>query len=276
MGKKAALWILLVLAGCATPPTEAELAALNYGACPRTHESKIKEYFQGTLFTGYAGDPIIWPPKQYWYKETPVDGGRFLSGYLVPVRVEQTRGPIPTAGHQLYGFLFKDDQVVKTFPPFHMRTLTIQEDVGPLPDDGRGWKVGHEASRGNSRIIEWVLPGETVQAWSELISVQMIRGFSPEMTPAKIFELDSGMKRKGCADASGRVVAQSQTELLYEWKLSKCAPMRDEYLIGKFILGPRAMTHVWYAKTAPMSAAETKKWTDIVAKTKIFSDCVAN
>ena len=65
LGVSLVILLLSFLAGCVTPPTKEELAALDYGACPRNHEAKIKEHFQGGFLTRYSGEPIIWPPQQY-------------------------------------------------------------------------------------------------------------------------------------------------------------------------------------------------------------------
>ena len=253
------------LAGCVTPPTKEELAALDYGACPRNYEVKIKEHFQSGLLAANSGEPIIWSPQKYWYKAAPLDGGKLYEGYLVVVMADRTRGNPQFLGKQLYGFLFKDDELVKKFNPMQMYSIGTQEAVGPIPKDERDWKKGRSDSNAARLLVEYVLPGENVQNWSELISLQVFRNVPLNMTPKKLATGTAELlkkKKPGCADVSQKVLAYSQTELLYEQALVNCAPMRDEYSIRKIIRGPRAMIDVSYAKTTVMNDAEKKKWPD--------------
>lgn len=273
MKKMTGVLLLSFLTGCTSLPTKEELASLDYGSCPRSHEAKIRESFQSSLLVAYAGEPIIWSPRKYWYKAPPLEGGKLYVGYLVPVMVEQTRGAPLTAGKQLYGLLFRDNELVKKLDPMQMRSLAISEAIGPLPKDERGWKVGHSQSTDNQSIVEWVLPEETVQNWSELITVQYLHRVPMNMTPEKLAKDTAEALRKSCADVSLNILASSQMGVLYERKTASCAPMRDEYTIGKLIRGPRSMISVSYAKTAVMGDAEKMKWTEIVGQTELGGDC---
>ena len=263
------------LAGCATPPAKEEIGALDYGECPRNHEAKIKKEFESGLLLAYSGDPIIWPPQKYWYQSSPFEGSQLYVGYLVPVMAEQTRGPTPTGGKQLYGFLFKDDQLVKKLHPMQMSSLRTREAVGPIPKDERDWKEGYSTGKGAQLLVEYVVPGETVQNWSELISVQIVRNvhnMTPEQLVAGAAEL-AKKKKPGCAVVSQEILASTPTELLYGQTLANCAPIRDEYSIRKTIRGPRSMTEVSYSKTTALTDAEKKKWAEIVGRTKLLDEC---
>ncbi len=270
--------LLSFLAGCATPPTKEELAALDYGACPRNYEKVIKERFQSGLLSAYAGEPIIWPPRQYWYKD-PFAGGTLHAGYLVPVMAELTRGNQLFLGKQLYGFLFKNDELVREINPNIMRSLSIPERVGPFPKDERDWKEGHSSKGANPLILEYVLPGETVQNWSELVTVQIISGVSLNVSAAKFVAdmADQHKSRKpGCATVSQKILASTPTEVLYKQALVKCAPFRDEYSIRKAIRGPRSLTEVSYSKTTAMSDFDERKWVEIVGRTTSINECKEN
>jgi hypothetical protein len=36
--------------------------------------------------------------------------------------------------------------------------------------DGRGWTVGHQQRNGSQSLTEYVLPGQTVENWRELVT----------------------------------------------------------------------------------------------------------
>lgn len=52
---KVTMFVLLILiAGCATPPpTKEEIANLDYGSCPTGYEEQIKSHFKSGFLTAY-------------------------------------------------------------------------------------------------------------------------------------------------------------------------------------------------------------------------------
>lgn len=273
-----ALSVLALLAGCATPPSEDDVKALDYGACPRNYTEKVNASFQGTLITRYSGDPVIWPPQQFWYKTPPLEGGRLLAGYLVPAAANQSFGPQMTAGTQLYGFLFKDEELIYKLSPLQMQQLAIKEAVGPFPKDERNWQEGHKTRNSRQMLLEYVLAGETVKNWSELVSVQTVFDVRPEISAQDFVDhimRTHKSKKPGCATISHRVLAATQTDVLYEQTLAGCAPFRDEFSVRKVIRGPRTLTEASYSKTSPLTDAEKSKWAQIVARTTLMEECAA-
>jgi hypothetical protein len=267
---------LSFLPGCVTAPSKDELAGLDYGACPRNYEAKVRGEFESGLLSGYSRELIIWSPQKFWFKGPPIEGGKLYAGYLVPVIAEQTRGLSPTLGKQLHGLLFKDDQLLTTLGPARMPLFGIRESVGPIPKDERDWKLGHSTDQGSQVLFEYVLPAETVKNWSELISVQTVRNVRFDLTPDGFVAMVNELHKKkspGCAVVSHRLLASTPKEVLYEQTLASCAPLRDEYSIRKVIRGPRTMTEVSYSKTTAMSDSDRNKWTAIVGRTSLLDEC---
>ena len=270
------VYIFSLLPGCAAPPTKEELAALDYGACPQNYEAKIKKHFKGALLARYSDELLIWPPQKFWYKAPAIEGGQLYAGYLVPVMADQTFGPQTFAGKRLYGFLFKNDELVKTLKPVDMYALTIKEAVGPFPKDERDWKQGHSVKSETQMILEYVPPSETVHNWSELVTVQMFWNVSLDVSANKFIASAAEQhksKEPKCAIVSQKILASSPTEVLYEQVLAKCAPIRDEYSIRKAIRGPRSLTEVSYSKTTEMDDTEKKKWAGIVGQSTMLNEC---
>ena len=264
----------VLLSGCASPPTKDELAALEYGECPQNYEAKIKDEFKGGLLVAYASEPIIWPPQKYWYR-APMNS-KLDAGYLVIVMADQTRGAPELLGRKLYGFLFKDDEIIRKLAPTQMYYLGIEEGVGPIPRDEREWTQGFSDGNASQVIVEFVPPGQTVQNWSELVTLQMFRNISLDMLPETVVAASGEMhknKQPGCAVVSQETLASSPTEMLYAQTLASCAPMRDEYSIRKSIRGPRTISEVSYSTTTEMTEAEKEKWTEIVGRTRLLSSC---
>lgn len=267
---------LFFLAGCASLPSKEEITNLDYGTCPQNYEATIKEQFKGKLLTRYSDELNIWPPQKHWYRTSPIKGNRLLAGYLVPVIAEQTFGPNPSAGKQLYGFIFFNDQMIESINPVFMQDHSIKEAVGPIPRDEREWQVGYSNTEGNQVILEYVIAGETVQNWSELVTMQVISNVSPAYSADKfVTDIANQHKSKnpGCTTVSHKILASTPTEILYEQELADCAPYRDEYSIRKAIRGPRTLTEVSYSKTTALSDNEKRKWAEIVGRTTFLNEC---
>lgn len=267
--------LLALLVACASAPTPEELANLDYGTCPGTHEATIRAYFQNKLLppTMYEGEPVLWPPKRFYIKMSPLLGGELISGYLVLAAQQQTFGPDASQGLHLWGFVFRGDELVKRLDPAIIESISLESGVGPVPLDERDWDEGHSASQGGQSVAEYVLPGESVQGWSELVTVQAIRGLGLQVTPEKLYDATLAEAKKTCRDPSSRVIASSATELLFEEDMVHCAPLRDEYAIRKFIRAPNAMFMMHYAKSSPLSAEDKAKWTELVGRSHVLGDC---
>ena len=141
-----ALVMLALFAASAAPQTKEELASLDYGSCPTAYEEMILSRFQNSPETAYDGTPILWPPQKYWTYDTPPaddssPGRKLLAGYLVAVTVDQVRGPDRPAGRHVYGFLFKNNELIATVRPGEIQAPRIAEEVGPIPRDEREWKI---------------------------------------------------------------------------------------------------------------------------------------
>ncbi len=268
----AALFLAPLPYDAVAQPKEAEATA-DHGPCPKDYEKWIKERFQSGFLNAYAGEPTIWPPQKYSYRDLLLGN---VVGYLVPVMAELTRGNRLFLGKQLYGFLFKNDEMVREINPNIMRSLNIREAVGPFPKDEREWKEGNAATSSNPIIIEYVLPSETVQNWSELITVQIVSNVSLEFDARRFvaeIEKQHKSRKPGCEIISQSVLSSDATSVLYEQSLVNCAPLRNEFSIRKVIRGPRAISEVSYAKASELTDAEKKTWTEIVGKTTLLSAC---
>jgi hypothetical protein len=267
------IYFLFILAtSCATAPTQEELANLDYGTCPTGYVEKIKARFEGGFWVAYKGKPMIWTPLRYGYRAGVMDGGQLYAGYLVQVVAHQTRGNPNTLGKQLYGFLFKNSEIIKEIPPMDMQAVSIPAAVGPLPFDDRKWEVGHTADRENQIVVEWILPGETVQDWSELITLQSLKA-SLEDTPEQIARRLEESFRRDCANVKWNTLTASDMEVTIERVTTGCAPLIDEYSIEKIIRGPRAIHRVAYTSRTPLGDSERETFTPLIKRASLFPGC---
>lgn len=116
--------LILLLAGCATMPTQQEIANLDYGALLTIdYESVIKDYFEKVLFDPYSAHYNFDYPQTYWLKQPPLLGGGIYAGYMVFVSVNAKNRMGGYVGMKEYGFLFKNNQTIKILQPEEIRLM---------------------------------------------------------------------------------------------------------------------------------------------------------
>ena len=115
--------ILILLSGCATPPSAQQLANIDFGATPVDYESTIKKYFEDSLFDPDSARYDFQSPEQMWVKDSPLMGGRLAAGYMVRVGVNAKNRLGGYTGKQMYGFIIKDERIIKVMDQLQLQNL---------------------------------------------------------------------------------------------------------------------------------------------------------
>ena len=146
------------------------------------------------------------------------------------------------------------------------RALEQSGVIAPHSDE-RGWRLGHRAVAGNQLILEYVLSGETVENWSELITVQAFPGLQETTTPEELMFAAKTPTLADCPDAMWNVLRQSDDEIVFEWRMENCTgpyDSDDQYEVSKIIRHPLALHRVAYTtKRQPhLPEQERSAWTE--------------
>ena len=133
------------------------------------------------------------------------------------------------------------------------------------------WELAHSAENAIQRVQEFVRPGQNLDNWTELITVQT---FSKQVDWGSIDEMLSKQRKNlvsRCPGSTLTVVRREVTSLLYESNLINCSEGRDEQSIGKLLDGHNDRFLIIYGIRSPMSmtAAQRKEWIDKLTETKI-------
>jgi len=123
--KKLFLTIFFIfLIACATKPTPEEIAKLDYGNPPTAYKAAVRQYFQEVLFDPFSAYyKFCNEPQKTWIKESPLFGGKLLAGWIVFVKVNAKNRLGGYVGWKTYGFLFKDDKIIRIFDDFMVRSI---------------------------------------------------------------------------------------------------------------------------------------------------------
>ena len=118
---------VVLMAGCVSMPTPEEIAKLDYGD-PITidYEAAIKNHFKRILFDPYSAQYDFQSPRQHWLKEPPLFGGRLYAGYMVFVGVNAKNRMGGYVGMQDYGFIFKNDTIIRVLGPAEISMIKQQ------------------------------------------------------------------------------------------------------------------------------------------------------
>jgi hypothetical protein len=122
------------------------------------------------------------------------------------------------------------------------------ETLSPEFDD-RDWTVGHHvAVPGPTRqsITEWVLPGQNVKAWSELVTVQSFHGLPATTTPEQMMTNTRDRLLKVEPQAKWTVLRKTPTEAEYWWSVHGSDANADQVEVARIVKGKEALHLVRY------------------------------
>lgn len=119
------LTLILAISGCATTipakplPTKEELAKMDYGKpLSIDYEKVIKDYFTTALKDPYTAQyQFAGQPQPFWYRDSPMMGGKEYIGYAVVVLVNAKNSFGGYVGDKQYAFIFHDDSIIKIVSP---------------------------------------------------------------------------------------------------------------------------------------------------------------
>jgi hypothetical protein len=143
-----------------------------------------------------------------------------------------------------------------------------------LPLDGRQWKVGYKAEDRAQVIFEYVLQGETVENWTELVTIQSFdKQYIKFPPPETAMNLLKERMVQRCPTVEWNVNERTKESILYEWRIKNCPPNPDQMEIARLIEGKWNRYRVAYA--TKVSELPQRKRTDWIkslreAKTEVI------
>lgn len=121
--------------------------------------------------------------------------------------------------------------------------------------DGKKWKIGYHQESDDQRITEWIVDGQSVDAWSELLTEQFFPLQDPAVTP-KVF-LTSLIKEIEQMDGQHKVLSQSPEEVILQVEYTKGG---DEYGLHRYWAGTAGVHCIQYAQKTPIAKEQRERW----------------
>ena len=137
--------------------------------------------------------------------------------------------------------------------------------------DRRNWELGYQASQGNQYLAEFVLKGETVENWSELVSAQLFVGVQDEVSLGDFMAKTKEIIFQSCPDVAWNVIHQGDQDLMYEWKIASCPKMQDQHEIARMIKSKEGLHILHYAIKKPeMTPEKREEWIALLNAAQII------
>lgn len=133
--------------------------------------------------------------------------------------------------------------------------------------DGRTWKLGHRQERQGNFILEFVQENESVENWTEMITIQ---GFANPI-PARQFarSLEQSLRREVKGELTWNIlenkVEGTKSEVIYEFIVRNDPREDDQHEVGVVYSDPeRLFVFHYVTKNSPMSEPGKLKWINIL------------
>ena len=132
------------------------------------------------------------------------------------------------------------------------------------------WEHGYtQEVKGKYRIVEFVPKGESVEDWSELITIQTFTKKSG--SPEAFLNQQKTLREKKCPGVTiWNVIAKDERSILYEWKAKPCAGWPDQHEITRILYGKWNLWRIAYtAKVQEISTEKRNIWIQTLSKAVI-------
>lgn len=136
-----------------------------------------------------------------------------------------------------------------------------------------GYKVGHQNRNGNNLIVEMIPKNETIQNWTEMLTINITYGNLP-ITPIKYSEAMNDMWKKSCPGAEGSTIASGEENgyLFAVWMLicqNNPASGKPEWTWFKAIKGNDSFYVIQKAWRSEPLQQDVSKWMKQLRKIQV-------
>jgi hypothetical protein len=111
------------------------------------------------------------------------------------------------------------------------------------------------------RIMEFVRRGESLQAWTELVTMQNFGRARMKLRPEEMAaQLESKMRAR-CPSVAWNVIERRADGLVYEWRIADCAPNPDQHEIARIVEAKMNTWRLSYTrKGAELAPEQRQQW----------------
>lgn len=142
----------------------------------------------------------------------------------------------------------------------HVAAAVAATTVAPF--DGRAWTVGNRQANGSQILTEYVLPGQTVKQWKELLTSTIFLDPDHRVPLSRFLARIQTSMAAGCPSLVWNVIRQDDKSVVFEWHDSGCGGFEAQSEIDRLAVGVQGVYRLAYAVKGrgPMAAEKRDVW----------------
>ncbi len=131
--------------------------------------------------------------------------------------------------------------------------------------DGGGWRVGNQQKNAREILTEYVLPGQTVENWKELVTSTVF--FQPVPLAAFVEKIHSSMSN-GCPSLVWNVIQRDEKIVVFEWRDAGCGGFEAQNELDRVTIEKDGLYRLAYAAKVkgPLDPEKRKIWLAILTQ----------
>lgn len=125
---------------------------------------------------------------------------------------------------------------------------------GPVFDN-RAWKLSWSENRDGNRFEEYTLKQETVENWSELVTMQFFHGDYNALQFAQKMEQ---LLKKNCPKADFTIASNKNdlNSVLWTFQVTDCPGQKNQLEIARAVVVPHVGIHVFHYATTDLKLSD--------------------
>lgn len=127
--------------------------------------------------------------------------------------------------------------------------------------DPAEWQQVLHANDEGISVKEYAAPGESAEAWTRLVSVQVYSdahlaypGVRPALSECR------AVLQTTCPGADWTVLRESEQDAVYEWRTAGCPSEPDQHEVGRVMHGGGTWARISFSTKGRMDAATREAW----------------
>jgi len=139
-----------------------------------------------------------------------------------------------------------------------------------LKFDNRQWELAFSDATESQSIQEYVLVGETIDNWTELVTVQIFYGLQTQTTCEQYMEKMMEMLKNVCPTTAATVISKGENEILFSWEIKDCPGQENQFEIDRVLAGKEALYILHYVTKKPIaSSGKRDEWVKALSSAKL-------
>ena len=146
--------------------------------------------------------------------------------------------------------------------------LVAAPPSGPARFHGRAWSIGHQANGARQRLTEYVLPGQTVESWTELVTTTVYHDPSHLVPLARFVAQIHASMTSDCPSLVWNVIQQDEKTAIFEWRDDGCGGFPPQNELARLAVGEEGVYRLAYAikLKGPLAPDKRKAWLAILSR----------